>query len=53
VKAMTKEKKEKENLLINLELVNLTNVSLLQFKELKRKIVEAKKKKLLEEERKY
>jgi hypothetical protein len=29
MKALTKEKKEKENVLTNLELINLTNVSLL------------------------
>jgi hypothetical protein len=29
VKALTKEKKEKENVLTNLELINLQNVSLL------------------------
>jgi hypothetical protein len=34
VKALTKEKKEKENVLIDLELINLKNVSLLQFEEL-------------------
>ncbi len=39
VKALTKEKKEKENVLTNLELKNLENVSLLQFEELKRKII--------------
>jgi hypothetical protein len=31
VKALTKEKKEKDNVLIDLELVNMKNVSLLQF----------------------
>jgi hypothetical protein len=41
MKALIKEKKEKENVLINLELVNLKNVSLFQFKELKRKTIEA------------
>jgi hypothetical protein len=34
VKTLTKEKKEKENVLIDLELINLKNVSLLQFEEL-------------------
>ncbi len=34
MKALTKEKKEKENVLIDLELINLKNVSLLQFEEL-------------------
>jgi hypothetical protein len=36
LKALTKEK-EKENVLTNLELVNLKNVSLLQSKELRKK----------------
>ncbi len=44
VKALTKEKMEKENVLTNLELINLKNVCLLQFKELRRKIIEVKKK---------
>ncbi len=38
VKALTKEKKEKENVLTYLKLVNLKNASLLQFKELRRKL---------------
>jgi hypothetical protein len=38
VRALTKEKKEKENVLTNLELINLKNVSLLEFEELRRKI---------------
>jgi hypothetical protein len=37
-----KEKKEKENVLTNLELINVKNVSLLQFEELRRKTIEAK-----------
>jgi curli biogenesis system outer membrane secretion channel CsgG len=37
VEALTKEKKEKENVLINLELVNMKNASLLNSKELKGK----------------
>jgi hypothetical protein len=48
VKAFTKEKKE-ENVLIDLELVNMKNVSLLQFEEFRRKITKAEKEKLLEE----
>jgi GTPase SAR1 family protein len=46
---MIKEKKEKENVLTYLELVNLKNVSLLQYEELKRKITKVEKKNLLEE----
>ncbi len=37
MKALTKKKKEKENVLIDLELINMKNVSLLQFEELRRK----------------
>jgi hypothetical protein len=52
VKTLTKEKK-KENVLTNLELVNMKNVSSLQFQKLKRKTIEAKKEKLLEEKKDY
>ncbi len=38
MKALTKEKKEKENVLIDFELLNLKNTFLLQFKDLRRKI---------------
>jgi hypothetical protein len=38
VKTLTKKKKEKENVLTNLELINLNNVFMLQFEEIKRKI---------------
>ncbi len=41
---LTKEKKEKENVLIDLELVNLKNVSLLHFEEIKTKTTYEKKK---------
>jgi cell division protein FtsX len=53
VKAQTKEKKEKENVLKNLELVNLKNVFLQQFKELRRKTTKIEKEKLLEEHKEY
>jgi hypothetical protein len=53
VKALIKEKKEKENVLTYLELVNLKNVSLSQSKKLRRKTIEAKKEKLLEEQKEY
>ncbi len=43
MKALTKEKKEKENVLTDLELINLKNVSLLQFEEFKRKTIEVKR----------
>jgi hypothetical protein len=48
VKALSKEKKEKDNVLTYLELVNLKNVFLLQFKELRRKTTKEKREKLLE-----
>jgi hypothetical protein len=41
VKTLTKEKKEKDNVLTYLELVNLKNVSKLQFEELRRKATKA------------
>jgi hypothetical protein len=53
VKALIKEKKEKENVLTYLELVNLKNVSKLQFEELKRKATKVQKEKLLEEKKEY
>lgn len=50
VEALTKEKKEKENVLIDLELINLKNVSLLNYEKFRRitkveieKLVEANK----------
>jgi hypothetical protein len=43
VKALTKEKKEKENVLTDLELINLKNVSLLEFEEFKRKKTKAER----------
>ncbi len=48
VEALTKKKKKKENVLIDLELINLKNVSLLNFKELRRRIAKAKIQKLVE-----
>jgi len=53
MKSLTKEKKEKDNALIGLELINLKNVSLLQSKELKRNIVEAEKEQLMEDKKEY
>jgi len=53
VKALIKEKKEKDNVLTYLELVNLKNVFLLQFKELRRKTTKEEKEKLLEEKNEY
>jgi hypothetical protein len=34
MKALTKEKKEKDNVLTNLELINMKNLSLLQSKDI-------------------
>ncbi len=48
MKALTKEKKEKENVLTYLELINLKNVFLLQSEEFRRKTIKAKRKKLME-----
>ncbi len=48
MEALLEEKKEKENVLTNLELVNLKNASLLNFEKLKRKMIEAEKEKLVE-----
>jgi len=53
VKALTIKKKENENILTYLELINLKNVSLLQFEELKRKTTKVEKKKLMEDKKKY
>jgi hypothetical protein len=43
VEALTKEKKEKENVLIDLELMNLKNAYLHNSKKLKKKIEEVEK----------
>jgi hypothetical protein len=51
MKALIKEKKENENVLTNLELVNLKNVFLLQYKKLKRKTTKVEKEKLLDEKK--
>ncbi len=53
MKALTKENKEKDNVLTNLELINLKIVSLVQSKELKRKITKVEKKQLVEDKKKY
>jgi hypothetical protein len=53
VKTFTKEKKEKENVLTNLELVNMMNASMLQFEKLRRNIIEVEIEKLMEEKKKY
>jgi hypothetical protein len=48
VKTVTKEK-EKENVLIDLELMNLENVFLLHYEELRRKTIEVEREKLMED----
>ncbi len=53
MKALTKEKKEKENVLTNLELINMNNVFLSQSKELRRKTTEAKIEQLMEDKKEY
>jgi hypothetical protein len=49
VKTLTKEKKEEKNVPKYLELMNLKNVSLLQFEKFRRKTTKVDKEKLLEE----
>ncbi len=41
VESRTQEKKEKENVLIDMELINLNNVSMFNYEEIKRKTIEA------------
>jgi hypothetical protein len=53
VKILIKKKKEKENVLIDLELINLKNVSLLYFEELRKKTVEVEKRRLVEYNKEY
>ncbi len=53
MKALTKEKNEKENVLTYLELVNRNNASLLNFEKLKRKTTKVEKEKLVEENKEY
>jgi len=52
-KALTKKKKEKDNVLKDLELINLKNVSLLQSEELRRVTVEVEKEQLMEDKKEY
>jgi hypothetical protein len=52
VEALSKEK-EKDNVLTNLELLNLTSASLFDFEELRRRTTEAKKKKLVDANKEY
>jgi hypothetical protein len=47
LEALTKEKKEKDNVLTYLELMNLKSASLLNFEELRKIIIEAEKERLV------
>jgi hypothetical protein len=53
VQALIKKKKEKENVLTYLELINLNNVSLLQYEELRIKTTKAEREQLMEDEKEY
>ncbi len=53
VKALTKKNEEKEKVLTYLELVNLNNVFLLQFKGLKRKTTKVEREQLMEDNKEY
>ncbi len=53
MKALTKEKKEKENVLIDLEWINLKDVFLLQFEKFRKKTIEAKIEQLMEDKKEY
>jgi len=53
LKTLIKENKEKENVMTYLELVNMKNVSLLQFEKLKRKTTKIERKRLMEEKKYY
>ncbi len=51
MKALTKEKKKKDNVMIDLELINVKNASLLQYKELRRKTTKVEREKLIEDKK--
>jgi ribosomal protein L24 len=53
VKTLTKEKKEKDNVLKILESINLKNVSLLQSEGFRRKTSEVEREKLMEDNKEY
>jgi hypothetical protein len=53
MKALIKKKKEKDNVIRDLELINLKNVCMLQPKELRRKIVKVEREKLIEDKKEY
>jgi hypothetical protein len=53
VKAFIKERKEKDNVLTNLELIILKNVSLLQSEEFRRKTTKVETEKLMDDKKEY
>ncbi len=53
VEALTKENKEKDNVLTDLELVNLKNDSMLNFEKLKKRVGESEKQKLVDANKEY
>jgi hypothetical protein len=53
VKALTKEKKEKDNVFIDLEFINLKNVFLFQSEELIKKTTKVEKEQLMEDKKEY
>ncbi len=53
MKALTKEKKEHENVLTNLELVNLKNVFMLEFEELRREITKVEREQFMKDKKEY
>jgi hypothetical protein len=48
VKVLIKEKKEKENVLIDLELINMKNISLLQYEKFKRMTTKVEREQFME-----
>ncbi len=53
VEALTQEKKEKENVLIDMELINLKNDSMLNFEEIKKGAIEANIEKMGEKNKQH
>jgi hypothetical protein len=53
VNALTQEKKETKNVLIDMELINLKNAFMLNFEEIKRRTIEAKIEKMVEKNKEH
>ncbi len=53
VDALTQKKKDKENVLIDMEMINLKNVSMLNFEEIKRRIIEVDIEKMVEKNKEH